>query len=977
MANQTAGNVIWNFDVDNSGFQKGLSESSSEAKSFGNQLDNVSSGPVNSFSNAIKSVANVSFHAFQAGAVGIGTALITLGVKGITSASQLQSLQISMQGLTGSMKDASAAMAGAYAYAQKAPFQLPDVAATTKTLIAYGETAAQAVKDLDLLGNVSITSGIPIQAIGSIFGQVGAQGKLMLGDIRQLTQDGVAILPALQKQLGKTADQVQQMATDGSISFDMFRTAMSSLVDPHILDLLTNTLPRQIDRLGGSLRILSNAFVGVGVDAVNGFTMASGGIDQAITTLVKTVADTLRSPTIVAAATQIGTAIVPIINAITKSIEPIVSLIAKVTAGFSTLGAGAIPILGIIAAGLGKFGSGIPVIGEYLRLLDGPLAIIITLVTTLIASSPELKAAFVGAFNIIANALKPLAPIIQQIVSTFTGLLSIIGSALAPVVTAIAQSFAQILAAVAPLIPTLLNFVTIFVSNLVPIFQLIIPLIQGLTSILIAGLTPIITALIPVIDSISRTFGILASTLVNALTPVIATLTPILVSLATTIGTVLGSILTALAPVIDQLVVLFGQVLQQAIIALVPLFKQMGPVIQQVVTLLGQAFVSVLQALIPLLPSIADLISGLIKAYAQLYTALLPLVPVLIKFAVDVIEKLFIPVLKALMPVFPILIKAFLSILDAVIGLIPPFVTIASTILQALIPVLPILANAFIEIINAILPLIPILINALVPILPQLANAFIQILMALLPILPPLLQLVILLLPPLVGLLSAAIQVVVFLANAWFAILIPALTVGIRLFADLITWVTNIIVWIVQLDVAIVTHIAHFVASIGSGIGNAIQWFKDLPGRIISAIGDAGSMLANIGGKIIDGLVNGIKTGFNKVKDAMGDLTKKIASWKGPASLDKVLLAPNAKIIIDGFVSGLESNYGKVKDSLQGFTNDLALSTSITPNLSNDSTAFGGPKQQAATTVINQTNNIYSPQDMNTALNDLAWRIQN
>ena len=148
-----------------------------------------------------------------------------------------------------------------------------------------------------------------------------AQGKVFLSDIRQLTDNGIAILPALQKQLGKTTDEVQDLARQGKISFAEFTRAMSSLVDPKILDMLENTLPRQFDRLKGSLRVLGFAFIGTSVDAVNGFTAAYDGIYQATVNMTRSVADLLRSPAVLRAATAFGNTIALALQAIPNFIN--------------------------------------------------------------------------------------------------------------------------------------------------------------------------------------------------------------------------------------------------------------------------------------------------------------------------------------------------------------------------------------------------------------------------------------------------------------------------------------------------------------------------------------------------------------------------------------------------------------------------------------------------------------------------------
>jgi hypothetical protein len=61
---------------------------------------------------------------------------------------------------------------------------------------------------------------------------------------------------------------------------------------------------------------------------------------------------------------------------------------------------------------------------------------------------------------------------------------------------------------------------------------------------------------------------------------------------------------------------------------------------------------------------------------------------------------------------------------------------------------------------------------------------------------------------------------------------------------------------------AVVNHaqagIAAMVDKISAGINSAVQWFADMPGRVLGALGDVGSWLVNTGEQLIQGLIDGI-----------------------------------------------------------------------------------------------------------------------
>lgn len=372
MANTQGGRVTWVIDADNKAFKSTLADSENIAAATAASINKSNSRLAQDLNSTFGSIGRILSGGLTAGANTAATALVALGVKGIQTGSYMQSLQLQMNGLTKSVELGAKAMSIAKDYWENNPFQRVDVAATTKTLLAFGRSVNDIAEDLKIVGNVSITTGVPLQSLGSIFGQVAAQGRLMGGDIVQLTQNGVAILPALQKMLGKTADEVRDMASEGQISFAQFKKAMESLVDPNIVKQMENTIPRQLDRLQGSVTSLSFAFVGAIADAKVGVVAEGNGLLQAVTTLVKNIADSLRLKEVTESAKAAGAAFVPLVNAL-SSLFVVVdgqSKIGNFLIGFfdtiAKLGPAIIPIVALMALQFSNLFSQIPIVGDLL-----------------------------------------------------------------------------------------------------------------------------------------------------------------------------------------------------------------------------------------------------------------------------------------------------------------------------------------------------------------------------------------------------------------------------------------------------------------------------------------------------------------------------------------------------------------------------------------------------------------------------------
>lgn len=105
--------------------------------------------------------------------------------------------------------------------------------------------------------------------------------------------------------------------------------------------------------------------------------------------------------------------------------------------------------------------------------------------------------------------------------------------------------------------------------------------------------------------------------------------------------------------------------------------------------------------------------------------------------------------------------------------------------------------------------------------------------------------------------------------------------------------------------------------AIEGGISGLVKLVSEIPGKIVSALGDVGKLLFDIGKKIIGGLVDGIKDAIGgALKSTVGSVAGKIASWKGPLSYDRTLLVPAGEAIMQGLVVGLRAEENRLKAQL-------------------------------------------------------------
>lgn len=110
---------------------------------------------------------------------------------------------------------------------------------------------------------------------------------------------------------------------------------------------------------------------------------------------------------------------------------------------------------------------------------------------------------------------------------------------------------------------------------------------------------------------------------------------------------------------------------------------------------------------------------------------------------------------------------------------------------------------------------------------------------------------------------------------------------------------------------------------VSNGINNVVSFVRDLPGKILNALGDTGSLLLDAGKSIINGLLDGLKDAWNGVTGWIGGLGNWIAEHKGPEDYDKKLLVPAGNWIMEGLGKGLGEGFEEVKDQVSGMSNDI------------------------------------------------------
>ncbi len=504
MASDVGGELKYIISVDDSKFSDKLNQASREFDKFADKLDDGSaqsgkalgksigegsdqasssfrkfvSDSLGALGELTSALGNVSFQAFTTAAGAASTALTAMVSKGINIGSSLEKNRLSFEALTGSVEKSEKVLSSVADFAAENPYQLLDVSNVARELVAMGRSADQVEGDLAKLGAIGVATGADLQGLGHVYGQISAQGRMMSNDMYQLVNQGVAIMPALAKVTGKSMNEVKDLISDGAITMEVFEEALTQVVDPEMYDNLlqkmNNTIPRQLDRLKGSISTFATSLVGI--DKWTGRKLETG-LAQTYTNILKHLADQLRNPKLIASAQKFGEALARMADKIIPYIDKIANVLSKVLDTLSEHTGALLPIVGGALVMFGKLGSSIPGVGSVIGgLSDGV---------------KTLGKAFVNLFKV-----NPLLGVFVSLLAI--GLPKAMGdSGFRASISSLMQSLGKLASAIAPVIARLAELgATIGSKVLIATVNALAKVLEVLANAITAIPEPVLTALV-------------------------------------------------------------------------------------------------------------------------------------------------------------------------------------------------------------------------------------------------------------------------------------------------------------------------------------------------------------------------------------------------------------------------------------------------------------------------------------------------
>ena len=177
------------------------------------------SDSLNSLDTSVNKTGS-SMKYLKRGAIAAGVALGGLAMAGVKAASDYQQSMIAFTKMLGSAEKATQFVKELQEFAAKTPFELPQVQAGAKKLMAFGFEASQVLPMLTSIGDAASGLSLGSEGIDRLtlaIGQMQAKGKVSGGELRQLAEAGIPALQYLADAYGKTTAEILDMSEKGAI----------------------------------------------------------------------------------------------------------------------------------------------------------------------------------------------------------------------------------------------------------------------------------------------------------------------------------------------------------------------------------------------------------------------------------------------------------------------------------------------------------------------------------------------------------------------------------------------------------------------------------------------------------------------------------------------------------------------------------------------------------------------------------------
>jgi phage-related protein len=540
------------------------------------------------------------------------------------------------------------------------------------------------------------------------------------------------------------------------------------------------------------------------------------------------------------------------------------------------------------AGALGVLGQLLDTANQFLASAQGQqalVAVFTALHTVGQALGPVLRALVTGIgalAPVVANIATALGPVLTTAIQALAPALAGVGAGLVPVIEALGQAVASL----APHLPALGQALGGLLSAAAPL----IPILGALA----AGFAAVINAIPP---------GVLAG-VVGGLIGFAAAIRLVGYAVgAALISTGVGAIIVGIVALAAALALAYSRsetfrnavnAVGQAIAGVVmPAFRAVSsfitgvlvPAFQRLIEFVGPLLAAALQAaggfitdvLVPAFQAVIGYITGTVIPAFQRFGAFLATTfgPTFAALG-DFINQRVIPAVQGLIARFQQVMPTFIAVRDAVFGVIGYLVNLVGTIVSLVAPVVGRLIGAFLsfelalagKVIGTIFRAIGTFISLALTIVGKVLPVIIRFA-------GPVLTALFAAVGKVIGIIAGMIRIVASIVGV-VARVAAAIA---RMAAEGIAAWARLAAGVARAVAGAISAAASFARAIGQKLGAVVSTVRGIPGRIVSALGNLGSLLFNAGAQVIQGLINGVTAKLGALRAKMGEVAGAIKGF--------------------------------------------------------------------------------------------------
>lgn len=171
---------------------------------------------------------------------------------------EFQQIEIALETILGSEREAATLMNQLRETAAKTPFDMKGIANGAKQLLAYGEDAATVNETLIKLGNIAAGLSQPLGDLVYLYGTTMTQGRLYTQDFNQFVGRGIPMIKELAEYFGVAESEVRGLVEAGKVGFPEVQAVINSFTEEG--GMFFNLMEKQSTSVIGKISNLGDAW---------------------------------------------------------------------------------------------------------------------------------------------------------------------------------------------------------------------------------------------------------------------------------------------------------------------------------------------------------------------------------------------------------------------------------------------------------------------------------------------------------------------------------------------------------------------------------------------------------------------------------------------------------------------------------------------------------------------------------------------